>query len=68
MRLGLWNNDRSPDFATPTTNGMGDGNDLSYGLGGLLSVGPVDVRLQWRSAELDDVDLSLIDLSAIWRF
>ncbi|HEY0943012.1 MAG TPA: porin family protein [Steroidobacter sp.] len=46
-----------------------DGNDLSYGLGGVLAAGPaLDIRLQWRSAELQDTDLSLIDVSAIWKF
>lgn len=46
-----------------------DGSDFSYGVGGMWDLGHAgQIRGQWRSADLDGVDLNLIDVSYIWKF
>lgn len=70
-RVGLlaWDVDAKVSASGGSASISDDGNDWSYGVGGILSVSPsADIRLQWRSADLDGVDLSLFDISLIWKF
>jgi OmpA-OmpF porin, OOP family len=45
-----------------------DGNDPFFGVGGAAVVDTALVRLEYRLANLDDTDLSLISLAIVWRF
>jgi OOP family OmpA-OmpF porin len=45
-----------------------DGDDPFFGAGGALLVDGALLRLEYRLANLDDTDLSLISLALAWRF
>lgn len=45
-----------------------DGNDPYFGAGLAAVVDGSLVRLEYRIADLDDTDLSLISLAIVWRF
>jgi OOP family OmpA-OmpF porin len=78
----LWLNDYASLFARAgvlhwdmdvSVSGFGnvgslDGNDLYYGIGAAGLVDGALLRLEYRRAELEDVDLSMVSLNVAWRF
>lgn len=49
--------------------GKDDGTDLSYGIGAAFRFGPsAEARIEVRSADLEDTDVRVYVLSALWNF
>lgn len=45
-----------------------DGNDLGYGLGAEVEVGPVLIRGEYEIYDLDDTDVSMLSLGVAYQF
>lgn len=45
-----------------------DGNDLGYGLGAEFEVGPVLIRGEFETYDLDDTDVSMLSLGVAYQF
>jgi OOP family OmpA-OmpF porin len=64
-----WKSDEAlkVDGITVATDSL-DGDDPFYGVGVAANVEGALLRLEYRLADLDDTDLSLISLALAWRF
>lgn len=69
-RAGLlhWDSDLKGSVPGFSATASADGDDLLYGVGATAMVESALLRLEYRGAQIEDADLSLLTLSIVWRF
>jgi OOP family OmpA-OmpF porin len=70
-RLGMffWDVEATVDDGVSTMTFSDSGEDLYYGVGAGMKLGETaGLRLEYEIADIDDVDVSMISLSVLFRF
>lgn len=57
------------DFALDNIDvGSEDGSDAAYGLGFRLTFSSIELRAEFEKFDVDDADMEMISVGALWRF
>ena len=51
-----------------TSGGTGDSTDSAYGVGARFAIGSFAVRAEYEVFELEDIDLDMVSISAVYTF
>lgn len=65
-KAGMLSWDADATFGGTTTSDSG--SDPAYGLGARLAIGPVSVRAEYELYDVDNADLEMVSVSAIYTF
>jgi hypothetical protein len=65
----FWDVEATVDDGVSTMTFSDSGEDLYYGVGAGMKLGETaGLRLEYEIADIDDVDVSMISLSVLFRF